>query len=79
MSVRNVFARAGAGTGAERADADRAEPGQPEPDGPVNGPPPEPPARVATQRQERGRLSVVLLGVGAFLVVVAALDRKSVV
>ena len=75
MSVRNVFARAGAGTGAERADADRAEPGQTEPDGPLNGPPPEPPARVATERQERGRLSVVLLGLGAFLVVVAALLR----
>jgi DUF3068 family protein len=75
VSVRNVFARAGAGTGAERADADRAQPDQPEPDGPVNGPPPEPPARVATQRQERGRLSVVLIGLGAFLVVVAALLR----
>jgi hypothetical protein len=45
------------------------------PDGPVHGPPPEPPERVATARQERGRLSVVLLGVGAFLVVVAALLR----
>ncbi|HEY2521093.1 MAG TPA: DUF3068 domain-containing protein [Streptosporangiaceae bacterium] len=75
MSVRNVFARAGAGTGAERADADRAEPERTEPDGPLNGPPPEPPARVATERQERGRLSVVLLGLGAFLVVVAALLR----
>jgi Porin PorA len=73
VSVRNVFARAGAGTGAERADG--AEPGRVEPDGPVHGPPPEPPERVATARQERGRLSVVLLGVGAFLVVVAALLR----
>jgi len=75
VSVRNVFARTGAGAGAERAEADRAEPEQPEPDGPRSGPPPDPPARVATQRQERGRLSVVLLGVGAFLVVVAALLR----
>ena len=75
MSVRNVFARTGAGTGAERAEADRAEPEQPDPDGPRSGSPPEPPARVATQRQERGRLSVVLLGVGAFLVVVAVLLR----
>ena len=73
MSVRNVFARAGAGTGAERADS--AEPDRVEPDGPVHGPPPEPPEGVATARQERGRLSVVLLGVGAFLVVVAALVR----
>ncbi len=73
MSVRNVFARAGAGTGAERADG--AEPDRLEPDGPENGPPPEPPTRVATQRQERGRLSVVLLGLGSFLVVVAALLR----
>jgi hypothetical protein len=73
VSVRNVFARAGAGTGAERADG--AEPGRLEPDGPENGPPPEPPARVATRRQERGRLSVVLLGLGAFLVVMAALLR----
>ena len=73
MSVRNVFARAGAGTGAERADG--AEPGRPEPDGPESGPPPEPPARVATARQERGRLSVVLLGLGAFLVVMAVLLR----
>jgi Porin PorA len=73
VSVRNVFARAGAGTGAERADG--AEPDRVRPDGPVHGPPPEPPERVATARQERGRLSVVLLGVGAFLVVVAALLR----
>lgn len=73
MSVRNVFARAGAGTGAERADG--AEPDLVMPDGPVHGPPPEPPERVAIARQERGRLSVVLLGVGAFLVVVAALLR----
>lgn len=73
MSVRNVFARAGAGTGAERADG--AEPDRVSPDGPVHGPPPEPPERVATARQDRGRLSVVLLGLGAFLVVVAALLR----
>ena len=73
MSVRNVFARAGAGTGAERADG--AEPDRVRPDGPVHEPPPEPPERVATARQERGRLSVVLLGVGAFLVVAAALLR----
>jgi hypothetical protein len=73
VSVRNVFARAGAGTGAERADG--AEPDRVSPDGPVHGPPPEPPERVATARQDRGRLSVVLLGLGAFLVVVAALLR----
>lgn len=76
MSVRNVFTRAGAGPEAERADGAESEPVEPvEPDGPVNGPPPDPPARVATERQERGRLSVVLFGLGAFLVVVAALLR----
>ena len=62
VSVRNVFARAGAGHGADRADAD----------GTLNGPPP---AEPGTERQGRGRVHVVLLGVGAFLVVVAALLR----
>jgi hypothetical protein len=85
VSVRNVFARAGASPGAERAQradrvesADRGEPGSAEaaePDEPMHSPPPEPPAPVATARPERGRLSVVLLGLGAFLVVVAALLR----
>ena len=75
MSVRNVFARTGAGTAAERADDDRAEAGRIEAEGPVNGPPPDPPARVATQRQERGRVFVVLIGLGSFLVVVAVLLR----
>jgi hypothetical protein len=63
VSVRNVFARAGAGTSADRADTDDV----------LNGPPPEPPPGTATERQGHGQLRVVLLGLGAFLVVVAAL------
>jgi hypothetical protein len=65
VSVRNVFTRAGAGTDPEHADTDGA----------LNGPPPEPPPRTSTERQGHGQLRVVLLGLGAFLVVVAALLR----
>jgi hypothetical protein len=66
VSVRNVFARTGAGpSGAGPTDAD----------GPVNGPPPAPPAAIGTERQGHGRLRVVLAGIGVFLLVVAALLR----
>jgi Porin PorA len=63
VSVHNVFA--GAGTGADRPDTDGA----------LNGPPPETPPGTSTARQGHGQLRVVLLGLGAFLVVVAALLR----
>jgi Porin PorA len=63
VSVRNVFASAG--TGADRPDTDGA----------LNGPPPETPPGPGTARQGHGQLRVVLLGLGAFLVVVAALLR----
>jgi hypothetical protein len=64
VSVRNVFTRTGAGTDAGHADAD----------GTQNGSPP-PPAEPLTERQGRGRLRVVLAGVGAFLLVTAVLLR----
>jgi hypothetical protein len=63
VSVRNVFASAG--TGADRPDTD----------GVLNGPPPETPPGPGTARQGHGQLRVVLLGLGAFLLVVAALLR----
>ena len=64
VSVRNVFARTGAGPSG-RTDAD----------GTVNGPSPALPATTGTERQGRGRLRVALAGVGVFLLVVAALLR----
>jgi hypothetical protein len=63
VSVRNVFANAG--TGADHPDTDGA----------LNGPPPETPPGPGTARQGHGQLRVVLLGLGAFLLVVAALLR----
>jgi hypothetical protein len=65
VSVRNVFTRTGAGTDPEHADTDGA----------LNGPPPAPPPPTSTERQGHGQLRVVLFGLGAFLVVVAALLR----
>jgi Porin PorA len=65
VSVRNVFTRTGAGP----------EAGQPDADDPVNGPPPSPAAGPGTERAGRGRLRVVLAGVGAFLLVAGLLLR----
>jgi hypothetical protein len=65
VSVRNVFTRTGAGTGDDH----------PETDGALNGPPPESAAEPRTGRQGRGRLRVVLAGVGAFLLVAGILLR----
>jgi hypothetical protein len=63
VSARNVFARTAAGTVDDHADTDGAP----------NGPPPESPPAIGTERQGHGQLRVVLLGLGAFLVVVAVL------
>lgn len=65
MSVRNVFTRTGAGPEADQPDADD----------PVNGPPPSAAAEPGTERAGHGRLSVVLAGVGAFLLVAGLLLR----
>ncbi len=65
MSVRNVFTRTGAGPEADQPDADD----------PVSGPPPSAAAEPGTERAGRGRLSVVLAGVGAFLLVAGLLLR----
>jgi len=65
VSVRNVFTRTGAGPEADQPDADD----------PVNGPPPSAAAEPGTERAGRGRLSVVLAGVGAFLLVAGLLLR----
>ena len=65
MSVRNVFTRTGAGPEADEPDAGD----------PVSGPPPSPAAEPGTERAGRGRLSVVLAGVGAFLLVAGLLLR----
>jgi hypothetical protein len=65
VSVRNVFTRTGAGPEADQPDADD----------PVSGPPPSAAAEPGTERAGRGRLSVVLAGVGAFLLVAGLLLR----
>ena len=69
VSVRNVFTRTGAGTGADDRDQDGPV------DDAVDGPPPPAPAEPGTERAGRGRLRVVLAGVGAFLLVAGLLLR----
>jgi Porin PorA len=63
--MRNVFTRTGAGTGD----------GDPDTDGTVNDAPPPARAEPGTERAGRGRLRVVLAGVGAFLLVAGLLLR----
>jgi hypothetical protein len=63
--VRNVFTRTGAGP----------ETGDPDADDAVNQPPPAPMDEPGTERAGRGRLRVVLAGVGAFLLVAGLLLR----
>jgi hypothetical protein len=63
--VRNVFTRTGAGP----------ETGDPDADDAVNPPPPAPAGEPGTERAGRGRLRVVLAGVGAFLLVAGLLLR----
>jgi hypothetical protein len=63
--VRNVFTRTGAGP----------ETGDPDADDAVNRPPPTPAAEPGSERAGRGRLRVVLAGVGAFLLVAGLLLR----
>ena len=63
--MRNVFTRTGAGP----------EDGQPDADDAVNRPPATPAAEPGAERPGRGRLSVVLAGVGAFLLVAGLLLR----
>ncbi len=78
MSVRNVFTRtgtaAGAGdTGPDDADPDDTGPDDTGPDDTVDSPPP--PSEPGPEHQGRGRLRLVLAGVGAFLLVTAVLLR----
>ena len=63
--MRNVFTRTGAGP----------ETGDPDADDAVNRPPPAPMDEPGTERAGRGRLRVVLAGVGAFLLVAGLLLR----
>ena len=63
--MRNVFTRTGAGP----------ETGDPDADDAVNPPRPAPAGEPGTERAGRGRLRVVLAGVGAFLLVAGLLLR----